>query len=133
MSRVLLDTSAYSALRRNHAGVQRALEQAECVVLSPVVLGELLAGFQAGRRYAENRRLLEAFLSEPGVEAVAIEASTADYYAAILQGLRQQGTPIPPNDVWIAATAMQYGLHIVTTDRHFLSIPQVLTDYHEPA
>lgn len=125
--RVCLDTSAYSAFRRGHEDVMDVLQRAEDIVLNTVVLGELLAGFRSGRRDQENRKQLDSFLRSPRVKTVGLDDETALRYSEIIVYLRTQGKPIPTNDVWIAASAMQFGLQVLTTDPHFDRVPQVTT------
>jgi len=127
MTRILLDTSAYSALLRGSVEVKEALQGAGEVAVTPIVIGELLAGFTSGRFGEKNRRLLRDFLDTPRVRIINIDSETSERYAAIWSHLRSQGTPIPTNDLWIAASAMQHGLAVLTTDGHFLNVPQVLT------
>jgi predicted nucleic acid-binding protein len=122
----LLDTSAYSAFLRGHEELKLALQRADRIVLTPVVLGELGAGFRAGARLKKNEAELRRFLASPRVEVVPIDAETAERYAVILHGLRQAGTPIPTNDIWIAASAMQHGLRVLTTDVHYTRMPQII-------
>jgi tRNA(fMet)-specific endonuclease VapC len=129
---ILLDTSAYSLLMRNHAGVRSVVEQSEEVVLTPVVFGELNAGFLRGQQTKRNRAELEEFLASPGVRMVDIDADTGELFAVIIHNLRLAGTPIPSNDVWIAASAVRHGLRLLTADRHFLKMPQVLVSLVEP-
>ena len=127
MKKVLLDTSAYSALFRGDGHVKVILQEVEEAALNPVILAELLAGFSEGRFETKNRDLLKEFLTTPRVRAYPIDGETSERYAAVWLHLREQGTPIPTNDLWIAASAMQHGLSVLTADRHFLKIPQVLT------
>lgn len=129
MTRVLLDTSAYAAFMSGHLEVKSALQQAEEICVTPVVLGELLAGFMSGSRRARNERQLQEFLSSPRVEVLGMDGETAVRYAVILHALRSAGTPIPSNDLWIAASAMQHGLRILTTDAHYLRVPHVITSH----
>lgn len=131
MNRVLVDTSAYSAFMRGHPDVQSALQQAEEILLNPVVLGELLAGFRLGRHRKKNEEELRHFLSSPRVSVVDIDQETADRYAVVFDALRAAGTPIPTNDLWIAASAMQHGLRLVTTDAHYQKAGQIVVDYFE--
>ena len=128
MTACLLDTSAYSAFLRGHEGLKLALQRADRIALSPIVLGELGAGFRAGARQQKNDAELRLFLDSPRVDVVAVEAETAERYAVILHGLRLAGTPIPTNDIWIAASAMQHGLRVLTTDVHYDRIPQVIVE-----
>jgi tRNA(fMet)-specific endonuclease VapC len=129
--KVLLDTSAYSALFRGDENVKVVLQEVAEAALTPVILGELLAGFSRGRFEARNRELLKEFLATPRVRVYPVDGETSERYAAIWLHLRQQGTPIPTNDLWIAASAMQHGLSLLTADRHFLKVPQVLTTLME--
>lgn len=126
--RILLDTSAYSAFFRGHPSALALLRRADTIALTPVVLGELLAGFRRGRRPARNRAQLEELLDSPRVEVVPVDEETADFYAEVHSALRAAGTPIPTNDVWIAASAMQHGLRLVTGDRHFERVAQVAVE-----
>ncbi|MEX2300103.1 MAG: type II toxin-antitoxin system VapC family toxin [Bryobacterales bacterium] len=130
MSSLLADTSAYSAFMAGHEAIRLALQRAESIFLTPVVIAELRVGFLGGSRRAENERVLERFLQPSRVRVAGIDAETAVRYAEIFQYLRRQGRPVPTNDLWIAASAMQLGLRILTTDAHFQRIPQVIVDYH---
>ena len=130
--RVLLDTSAYSAFLRGHPQIKRVVRQADQIVLNPVVLGELRAGFRRGRKRPRNEELLERLLASPRVRTVDIAAETAERYAHIMNFLWDAGKPIPTNDIWIAASAMEYGLRLLTLDAHYRRLPQVLVDYFEP-
>ncbi|MGV8123013.1 MAG: type II toxin-antitoxin system VapC family toxin [Candidatus Xenobiia bacterium LiM19] len=132
ISKILLDTSAYSAFLRGNIKITHSLQRSDEVVMTPVIIGELLAGFEAGTKTAKNNEILESFLSSPRVRVIAIDQETSSRYAIIYHYLRSMGTPIPTNNLWIAASAMQHGLKILTTDRHFHSIPHVLKEIFEP-
>jgi len=129
MTRFLLDTSAYSAFRRGHPGIQRALQEADAIFLNPVVLGELLAGFIKGSNQRQNEKELRAFMESDRVRFLPLDEETSERYAVILNALWAAGTPIPTNDIWIAASAMQHGLRLLTTDAHYPKVPQVLVEY----
>lgn len=120
--KLLLDTNAYSALARGDAVVAERVRKAERILLSSIVAGELLHGFRRGSQYKENRRQLDAFLARPFVEIVHVGLITADRFARIMTALHVKGRPIPTNDVWIAAHAMETGAELLTRDRHFEEI-----------
>jgi predicted nucleic acid-binding protein len=124
--RLLIDTSAYSAFMRGHQEIKELFQVAEHLHLNPIILGELHAGFGRGRKRSQNEALLHQFLQSPRVNIFPLDEETAERYSVILNTLWETGTPIPTNDLWIAATAMQYGLEIVTTDSHFQKVVQVL-------
>lgn len=132
MIRVLVDTSAYSAMRRGDERLRTPITLASEVLLTPVIIGELLYGFKKGEREAENRRLLGEFIETPRVRVVPLDEETGEHYALILIALKRQGTPIPANDIWIAASAAQHGLRLLTLDEHFMRVPQLVVDYFEP-
>ena len=135
MKKILLDTSAYA---RFLAGDQKVLDQlakADCVYMSIFVLGELLAGFRAGAKERHNRRILERFLSKPSVSVLEATTETAEYFGMIKAVLRAAGRPIPINDVWIAAHALDAGAVLVTYDSHFRAVPglRIWDEIGEPA
>ncbi|MBI4269409.1 MAG: type II toxin-antitoxin system VapC family toxin [Candidatus Rokubacteria bacterium] len=120
--RILLDTNAYSALMRGHEEVADRVRRAERIVLSTVVAGELLLGFRLGTRLKKNMAELDAFLDSPYVSLVPVTLTTADRFARIAAALRAKGRPIPTNDIWIAAHAMETGAELLSFDDHFESI-----------
>jgi tRNA(fMet)-specific endonuclease VapC len=128
VTRVLVDTSAYSAFFRGHSGVKALFQKVDEIVLSPIVLGELRAGFIAGAHRRKNERELDLFVRSSRVSIASIDEETSACYAAIVHGLRVAGTPVPTNDIWIAASAMRHGLRVITTDRHFAKMPQILCE-----
>ena len=122
MTEILLDTNAYVAFKRGNPDAVAIFQQATAINLPTVVLGELLGGFLLGNQRERNQRELNRFLASPRVTIIAVTAETAAYYATIYQQLRQMGNPIPTNDMWIAALALQNRLPIFTYDQHFLRI-----------
>ena len=122
MRPILLDTNAYTAFMLGEAAVVEVVAHAERICLNSIVLGELLAGFAVGSREAKNRAELAHFLDSPRVEVVAVTAQTADSYALVYSGLRRKGQPIPTNDLWIAASALEHGAALLTRDAHFAQI-----------
>ena len=123
---VLLDTSAYSALQRGNQPVLEVLRRSETVAVSAVVLGELYSGFRASNRWSENTAHLAQFLSKPSIRVLPVTEETALRYAEVDVYLRRKGRPIPRNDVWIAAAALEHGLRLLTLDVHFREIPLLL-------
>lgn len=131
MSRILLDTSGYSAFMRGHERVVREIRTAREIWLTSVILGELFAGFELGRKLERNRELLERFLASPRTRIADVDEGTAERYATIFASLRRRGTPIPTNDLWIAASAMQHGLRLVTLDSDFEKVQQILVSRYD--
>jgi len=123
---VALDTNAYVDLCRGVADTVALLEQAEAVMLPFVVLGELRAGFAHGRRQVENEQILRRFLLKGGVRVLFADDQTTHHYAAVFRQLRKQGTPIPTNDMWLAALVLQHTLVLHSRDEHFEHLPQVM-------
>lgn len=120
--KILLDTSAYSAFKRNHRRVLGIVQRAEEVVFSSVVAGELLAGFRWGGQFERNWQELESFVDHPQVRLIPVTLTTADRYGRIYRALRSRGTPIPTNDMWVAAQAMETGAELVSFDAHFAHV-----------
>ncbi len=125
MSRYCLDTSAYSNFKRNDPQVVPLIDGAEWIGISSIALGELWLGFLLGDRLARNEAELNEFLSSPVVEELLIDQQIGRIYAEIVASLQRAGTPVPSNDIWIAAAAVQAGTPLLTYDTHFESIQQV--------
>lgn len=118
---------------RGDTVVTEMLQTLDAIYVNAVVLGELRAGFLRGRLRQKNEARLRQFLASSRVSALSIDEDTGERYAVILNALWTAGTPIPTNDIWIAASAMQHGLAVITTDAHFLKIPQILVWHSRPA
>ena len=121
---VVLDTNAYSDWRgagRWHQWIAKA----DRVLLPAIVLGELFHGFRKGSHAGKNITSLEAFLEEPQVDLLPVSRRTAEIYGTFLIHLQKSGTPIPTNDIWIAAGAHEVHARLLTRDRHFERLPQV--------
>jgi len=117
--KIMLDTSAYVGFKRNNTELVEIIVRAELILISAIVLGELLFGFRNGTRFKKNLAELNRFLEHDSVETVPVGKTSADRYSRIAAQLRRQGTPIPTNDIWIAAQAMEHGAELITTDEHF--------------
>lgn len=126
MTKVLLDTNAYTRLLRGDKDVLEALGRAQTVFMSVFVLGELYAGFSGGDRETENRAQLDDFLRRPTVRILSATQETSDIFGTVKHRLLNAGTPIPINDVWIAAHATESGSHLVTYDTHFEKVAGLL-------
>ena len=120
--RVLLDSNAYSRLMRGDEQTVAVARDATEILMSAVVIGELLYGFRNGSRFDRNATDLRSFLDNPYVSFMRVGPVTADRYSRIAAGLRARGNPIPTNDVWIAAHAMETGADLVSADRHFEAV-----------
>jgi len=123
MRKILIDTSAYSRLMRGNTDVLEMLGRADRVYMSIFVVAELNVGFKGGSKEPQNRNLLEQFLSRPTVRTVPATRETAEVFAEIKHTLREAGTPLPINDIWIAAHTVETGSVLVTFDAHFRKIP----------
>ncbi len=126
VNQILMDTNAYTALKMNDTNVVDIIRHVDVVGLNPIILGELLGGFANGNKEKRNRDELAEFLNSSRVTVFPIEENTAKYYAVVYANLRKKGTPIPTNDMWIAASALEHGLMLCTHDKHFFKIEGLL-------
>ena len=125
MSALIIDTNAYSGLLGGEARAVEVLRSAHEIHLPLIVMAELLAGFAAGRRAERNRDELARFMASPRVHLMKPDEKTARQYADVFMALRRSGTPIPTNDLWIAALARQHRLPLLTFDAHFAAVPGI--------
>jgi len=124
--RILIDTNAYSGFKRGNPDIIELLAGADEIVMIPIVLGELRAGFKGGKREGDNLRELEEFLATPRVSLHPLGEETALFYAEIYTTLRAEGKPIPTNDLWIAAATLETGSILLSRDTHFNVVPGLL-------
>ncbi|MBV8202602.1 MAG: type II toxin-antitoxin system VapC family toxin [Acidobacteria bacterium] len=124
--RLALDTNRYTDLCHGVAEVATLVESAEVVYFPFIVLAELRAGFSLGTRGSDNERVLRRFLLKPTVAVLLADQQTIHHYVAVFRQLRRQGTPIPTNDLWIAALVLQHDLVLCARDRHFDRLPQIV-------
>ncbi len=122
MKKIIIDTNFYVAFKRGDEAAIQALKKAEYIAVNTVILGELLAGFRCGSKEKQNRKELDAFFDSPRVDLLPIDDGTAEFYAQIFAELKEKGRPIPTNDLWLAASALQHGLALATYDSHFSNI-----------
>ena len=132
MRKVLIDTNIYSLAMKGDPPTVQILRKIDQIGFSAVSIGELLSGFKAGNRELENREELNIFLDSPRVVIHALDEDTADFYATILNNLKKAGTPIPTNDIWIAAVAFQHGYKLYSGDKHFKLIPGLARIENQP-
>jgi tRNA(fMet)-specific endonuclease VapC len=121
--KLLLDTNRLSDALAQVGEVIDRLETAEAIHVPVIALGEIRSGFARGRRPAENEARLQWFLSQDGVITLGVDAPVSHRYADMHRALRARGSPIPTNDLWIAAMAIEFGLIVYTRDAHFASVP----------
>ena len=119
IKRLVLDTNAYVAFKQNQAEVVELIQYTDMIGIPVVVLGELLSGFALGSNLKRNKKELDGFLSSSRVMLLPLTDETASFYAEIYRVLRKKGRPIPTNDMWIAAIALQHGYAVCSFDQHF--------------
>ncbi|MGH9532679.1 MAG: type II toxin-antitoxin system VapC family toxin [Terriglobales bacterium] len=117
---VLLDTNIVIAAFRQERRLTRRLAECPRLFLPSIVLGELYYGAFNSARLQENLARIENLAPESTV--LVCDKQTAEHYGRIRKSLRHKGTPLPDNDVWIAATAQQHGLTLISRDQHFREI-----------
>lgn len=123
--RLAIDTNRYRDLCDGKRDVVERLETAEAIFVPFVVVAELRAGFAVGTKGRANERVLHRFLAQPGVAILHTTEATTRCYAALYRQLRAQGSPIPTNDLWIAAIALEHELALYSRDAHFAALPQL--------
>jgi len=123
LKKVLIDTNIYSLAMSGDTDIVSVLRKIDRIGFSTVSVGELFSGFKGGSREIKNREELDIFLDSPRVVVHTIDVETADFYATILNNLKAAGTPIPTNDIWIAAVTFQHGYQLLSKDQHFQLIP----------
>lgn len=122
---LVLDTNMYSDYVRGDRVVLERLNAADIVYVPVIVIGELKRGFYYGNKTSSNIKKLEQFLAKPRVQTMLIDDETAEQFGRLSVYLKRQGTPIPTNDVWIAALCVQYDVALLTRDGDFERLPQV--------
>lgn len=123
MRKLVLDTNVLIAFLRAPEAFEARFSAYDLVLLPPVVLGEFRAGLFDTKAGRENREALDAFLRNPAVRVCPMTDATSLVYAKVFQALRSAGKPVPTNDIWIAAAALESGAALATDDRHFTAVP----------
>ena len=116
----LLDTNIVIALFANEPAVTALLKDAEEIFVSSIVMGELYYGARKSNRVQENIARLDEFAANNVV--LSCDHETARQYGQLKDKLRRKGRPIPENDIWVAATTLQYNLTLITRDAHFSEV-----------
>jgi predicted nucleic acid-binding protein len=124
--RVAIDSNRYTDFRVGKPEVIDFLARVAEIYLPLIVIAELRAGFAHGTRRAENERLLAKFFSQDGVHIACPNEQTTYFYADLYSDLRRRGTPVPTNDLWIAALTIQHNLVLFDRDSDFDRIPQLV-------
>ena len=123
--RILVDSNRYQDFCEGIPQAVQVIRRAAEIMIPFIVLGELRAGFACGTRSFKNEQTLTKFLNSPRVKQLFADEDTTHQYARLFKQLRKQGTPIPTNDLWMAALALQHDLLLFTRDNHFDNLPQV--------
>ena len=123
--RIAIDTNWYRDFMSGEADAVDQLRAAEQIYLPFVTLAELRSGFIHGTRSRENEVMLTRFLETPRVETLHSTDRTTRFYAQLYSQLRMAGSPIPTNDLWIAALVVENDLYLCTRDAHFDRLPQL--------
>lgn len=124
--RVALDTNRLTDLFQGDAALAQWLGTCDEVWIPLIVLAELKAGFHGATQPGRNEALLQRFLAKTTVGVLLPSRETAEHYARLFVQLKRAGSPVPDNDLWIAALVLEHDLRLVTRDRHFERIPQLL-------
>lgn len=125
--RIALDTNAYSDFMRGSSARAQIVRTAHEILVPLIVLGELRAGFASGNQRSANAANLRRFLNSPRVSILNPDEQTTHHYGHLFRQLREAGTPIPSNDLWIASLVIQHELVLCTADAHYQSLPQLIT------
>lgn len=125
MKTLLFDTNSYSLYVKGDRRLRKLVSESNNIYLSAITIGELYAGFYRGNKFELNERIFSKFVSNSHVKVVNVSARIAKTYGKIYFDLKKKGTPLPINDVWIAACAIETDSTLITYDKHFLKIPGV--------
>lgn len=126
--RVAIDTNRLTDLFQGDAELGSWLGTCKEIWIPLFVIGEIRAGFYGGPQRGRNEALLQRFLAKSTVDLLFPGIETAEHYGRLFAQLKRAGTPIPNNNLWIAALVLEHNLRLVTRDRHFEHIPQLLRD-----
>ncbi len=122
MTKILLDTNAYSGFMSGNKLVYDYIVEAEEIYISTIMIGELFAGFHGGKKYSKNKEELKLFLNKDGIKIINVTIETSEIFGEIKSELHKKGKMIPLNDIWIAAHSAETGSKLITFDVHFKQI-----------
>ena len=126
MNAAVIDTNVLIDCFQRGGGAANAISDYDRILVCPAVIGEFKAGIDIGtKRGKKAKSLLDEFLDDPAVEIVPFTDETAEYYAGIYRALKEKGIPLPTNDIWIAAVALEHGATVLSGDGHFSRIPML--------
>ena len=126
MNSAVIDTNILIDCFQRERGAVDAMSDYDRILVCPAVLGEFKAGIDIStKRGKKAKRLLDEFLDDPAVAVIPCTDETADYYARIYKALKATGTPLPTNDIWIAASALEHGASVISGDSHFSFVPML--------
>lgn len=123
--RILLDSNRYKDFCSAEPEIVKCVQQADKIYFPFITLAELRSGFACGTKAKKNEAVLTKILNQDCIDVIYPDEETTFYYASLFRQLREQGTPIPTNDLWIAAIAVQYDLLLASRDKHFKSLAQI--------
>lgn len=126
MNAAVLDTNILIGCFQQNQSIAEKISRYDRILICPAVLGEFKAGIDVGtKRGKKVKGLLDEFLDDPAVDIIPCTDETADYYARIFRTLKENGTPLPTNDIWIAAAALEHGATVLSSDGHFSHVPML--------
>ena len=126
MNAAVIDTNVLIECFQRNRDISEAISQYDRILVCPAVLGEFKAGLDVNTRSGKKvKGLLDEFLDDPAVAIIPCTDETADYYARIFKTLKENGTPLPTNDIWIAAAAIEHGAAVLSSDDHFSHVPML--------
>lgn len=126
MNAAVIDTNVLIDCFQRGGGAADAISDYDRILVCPAVIGEFKAGIDTGtKRGKKAKERLDEFLDDPAVEIVPCTDETAEYYARIYRTLKENGTPLPTNDIWIASAALEHGATVISGDGHFSRIPML--------
>jgi tRNA(fMet)-specific endonuclease VapC len=123
IKRLMIDTNIYIEYLKGNEDIKNILDFADIVAFSVISIGEIFAGFYLSKKEKKYFSEIEEFFNSSRLLLFDVDSETAEFYAKIVSELKSSGSPIPTNDIWIAALALQHGIKLLTMDNHFKKVP----------